>query len=294
MCVPIYRTPHNVHWVPMNKLTLPLLVLALTGCAALKGLSQMAGIRPPEVTYDTVNYRALDFEALHCDVVFDVKNPNSVGGRIEGYDLKLVVDGVTLADGKVEQALDLGPGKSTKFVIPAVVRWSDIANRLTAKSLMPDDLPWKVSGTAFVKVADQSIGLPFEREGALPVIRPPTITPVAVRVATPSLTKIHVDVDVEMKSNGGHTLSIGELAHDVSIAGQEVIKGSIAPPGPVHGNSVRTIGADLATLQIGMTMMKVLQSKEPVPVRFRGQTAVDTGFGVVPFPFDATTKLDPR
>ncbi len=268
--------------------------LALAGCAALQNLSQAAGIKPPEVTYDTVNYRALDFDALHCDVVFDVKNPNRVGGRLEGYDLKLVVDGVTLADGKVDQALDLGPGKSTKFVIPAVVRWSDIINRLTAKPTMPDDLPWKVSGTAFVKVADQAIGLPFEREGALPVIRPPSIMPVAVRVGSPSFTNIHVDVDVEMKSNGGHSFSIGEMSHDLSIAGQDVIKGSIAPPGKVVGNSVRTVSADLSTLQVGLSMMKVLQSKEPVAVRFRGQTAVDTGFGVVPFPFDSTTKLDPR
>ena len=264
------------------------------GCAALKGLTAVAGIQPLEVQFDTVSYRALDFDALHCDVAFAVKNPNRIGGRLEGYDLKLVVDGVTIADGKVDKALDLGPGKTTTLIIPAVVRWSEIANRLTAKAGVPDDLPWKIAGTAYAKVADQAIALPFERDGTLPVLRPPSIVPVAVRVTNPSLTSIHVDVDVEMKSNGGHPLAIGALAHDVSLGGQEVLKGTMPAAGKVSGSSVRTLSADVSTLQVGLALMRTLQAKEPVPVRLRGHTDVDTGFGVVPFPFDATTKIDPR
>ncbi|MEZ0315193.1 MAG: LEA type 2 family protein [Myxococcota bacterium] len=264
------------------------------GCAALQGLSAVTGIQPPEVQFDTVNYRAVDFDALHCDIAFAVKNPNRIGGRLDGYDMKLVVDGVTLADGKVDKALDLGPGKTTTLIIPAVVRWSEIANRLTAKKGIPDELPWKIAGTAYIKVADQPIALPFERDGALPVLRPPSITPVAVRVGNASFTSIHVDVDVEMKSNGGHPLAIGALNHDVSLAGQEVLKGTMPAAGKIFGSSVRTLSADVSTLQVGLALMKTLQSKQAVPVRLRGHTDVDTGFGVVPFPFDATTKIDPR
>ncbi|MBC7794832.1 MAG: LEA type 2 family protein, partial [Clostridia bacterium] len=193
--------------------------LALTSCAQLKDIANGAGIKSPEVTFDKVTYRAADFEALHCDIAFDVHNPNRVGGHFEGYAMKLVVDNLTIADGEVAQPLNLGPGATTSFVIPTVIKWAEVASLMSSKPSIPEDLSWTASGRVNVKIADQVIGLPFSVDGKLPVIRTPSIEPVALRVTSASFTKVGVAVDLAMKSTGGHTIAIGEMTHAIALSG---------------------------------------------------------------------------
>jgi hypothetical protein len=271
--------------------SLALALVCLTGCATLKELAADAGIKAPEVKYDKTTFKAADFEALHCDIAFAVTNPNRVGGHLSGYAMKMVVDGLTIADGTVDEPLDLGAGQTTTFVIPATVKWAEIAKRLQQPGGVPNDLPWHLEGSAKVKVADQDIALPFAVDGTLPVLRPPTITPVALHVMSASMTNVKLGVDLEMKTNGGHPLAIGELLHQIDISGQTVMSGKLAPPGNVPGTSIRTLTADVSPLSAGVALISALQGSKPVDVHFNGQTTVDTGFGIVPFKVDTTTKL---
>lgn len=267
------------------------LFLLLTSCAQLKDLAKGAGIKSPEVAFDKVTYRAADFDALHCDIAFNVTNPNKVGGRLEGYAMKLAVDNLTIADGEVAQPLDLGPGQTTTFVIPAVIKWAEVANLITSKPSIPDELPWAASGKANVKIANQVVGLPFSVDGKLPVIRPPSITPVGLHVTSASFTKVGVAVDLAMKSTGGHTISIGEMTHAIDLAGTPILSGALAAAGPVDAGTTRTLSADLSPITVGAALISTLTSKKPVDVHLRGQTSVDTGFGVIPFTVDRTEKL---
>ena len=268
-----------------------LCLLVLTSCSTLKDLAKGAGIKSPEVSFDKVTYRAADFDALHCDIAFNVRNPNRVGGRLEGYAMKLVVGNLTIADGEVAQALDLGPGQSTTLVIPAVVKWVEVAQLVSSSPSIPDALPWVASGQAKVKIADQIIGLPFNVDGNLPVIRPPSIMPTGLRVTSASFTKIGVAVDLAMKSTGGHPIAIGELTHQVALAGTPIVNGMLAAPGQVDANTTRTLSAELSPLTVGAALVSSLTGNKPVEVRLQGQTSVDTGFGVIPFAFDRTEKL---
>ncbi len=242
--------------------------------------------------YDKTTFKAADFEALHCDVAFAVTNPNRVGGHLSGYSMKMTVDGVTIADGTVNEPLDLGPGQTTTFIVPATVKWADIAKRLTRPGGIPDDLPWHLEGAANVQVGSTTIALPFNVDGTLPVLRPPTITPVALHVLKASMTNVQIGIDLEMKTNGGHALAIGELMHHVEIGGQTVMSGTLAAPGNVPGMSVRTLTANLSPLNAGMALFGALQGNKPVDVHFNGQTTIDTGFGMsYRFKIDTTTKL---
>lgn len=263
----------------------------VASCSTLKQLAADAGVKAPEVKYDTTTFKAADFDALHCDIAFAVTNPNRIGGHLSGYAMKLVVDGLTIADGTVDQPLDLGPGQTTTFIIPATVKWAEVAQRLQQLNGIPDDLPWHLEGSANVMVGNHPIALPFSVDGKLPVLRPPTIEPVALHVLKASLTNIQIGVDLEMKTNGGHPLSIGELTHQLDISGQTILTGNLAAPGKVPGTAIRTLTVDLSTLSAGVTLISALQGNKPLDIHFNGQTFIDTGFGLVPFKIDTTTKL---
>lgn len=270
---------------------LALALLTLASCSTLKDLAKSAGIKSPEVTFANVTYRAADFDALHCDIAFNVKNPNKVGGRLEGYAMKLTVDNLTVADGEVAQPLDLGPGQTTTFVIPAVIKWTEVASLISSKPSIPEELPWTASGKANVKIADQIVGLPFNVDGKLPVIRPPTITPVGLHITSASFTKVGVAIDLAMKSTGGHTIAIGEMTHQIALAGTPILNGNLAAAGPVDAGTTRTLSAELSPITVGAALVSTLTSNKPVDVNLKGQTTVDTGFGVIPFTVDRTEKL---
>lgn len=263
----------------------------LASCAQLQGLMKGAGIKSPEVTFDNVTYRAADFDALHCDIAFKVHNPNRFGGRLEGYAMKLMVDNLTVADGEVAQPLDLGPDATTTFVIPAVVKWAEVAQLISSKPSIPEELPWTASGKANVKISSQIVALPFNVDGKLPVIRPPSITPIGLHITSASFTKVGVAVDLAMKSTGGHMISIGEMTHELALAGTPILNGAIAAAGPVDAGTTRTLTAELSPMTVGATLISALTGKKPVDVRLRGQTQVDTGFGMVPFTVDTTKQL---
>jgi hypothetical protein len=118
--------------------------------------------------------------------------------------------------------------------------------------------------------------------------------PVALRVTKASLTSMSVALDLEMRGNGGHPVSLGELTHEVELGGQRVLSGALAPAGELSGKAVRTLNVEVSMLQAGLALAKTLQGDHPIDVHFRGHTSVDTGFGLVPFNVDTSAKLSAR
>lgn len=270
-----------------------LLAVALNGCAIVQQILQ-----PPTVAFSHAEYRAADFEQLGIDLVFSVSNPNPLGARMEGYSIQLVVDGLTLLDGDVDQVVDLSGGATAEIVVPASLKWRELASKLQELAEgepLPDTVPWSARGDVRFVTPVGELALPFDVGGDAPVIAPPVVTPTGARVAPSGLTSVRMEVDVAVKNMMGRATGLRRLDQQLRIGGAAVVSSRLLDGESIaaHSTEVRTVAFELDALQVGAALVAAIAAGGEVEVALVGDAQVDTGIGVIPFSFNTSEGILP-
>jgi len=275
---------------PRSTLLLALVTLPVAGCASLLGLFQK-----PEVDFDTARFKAVSFDSLKTDLVFSVKNPNAVGVKMDGYAMKFVVDGLTLLDGNVDKALDLRGGQTTELVLPVAIKWKELAARLARGGGIPDALPYSAAGSLSWNTPIGPISIPFDVDGELPVIKPPSIMPSGIRLLSAGLTGAKVAIDFDVKSTTGRALGVLGFAPKVTLNGRQVASAKLDDVRIKDKKAVKkTLTLDLSLASVGTALAGVLTGGGNVSVGLKGGAKIDTGFGKLPWSFDVKKGLSLR
>lgn len=274
----------------MKRLIVLLLSLALLpSCAVLQQVFQ-----PPQVTFSKAEFKALDFDRLAVDLLFDVTNNNPLGGQLAGYSLKLAVDGVTIVDGDFDQAVDLRPGARTQLVLPAVLPWRELAERIARGEQPPAKLPYTASGSFKVDSVLGRIEVPLSVSGKVPVVLPPLMVPSGARIVSANPLGVELEIDLQVRNPSGHDLKVVSFDHTLSLAGHEVFRGSVPDQLPVKARrtATRQVRLSLSTLEAGAALISAITGGGQVDVRLRGDAKIDTGFGRLPLRFDTHDGLN--
>ncbi len=277
----------------MPSATLRPLAVAVAGLACVLTSLGCAGLaKKPEVTFDSARFAAADFEAVRVDLVFRVHNPNGFGAKIAGYSLTLVVDEVTLLDGSVDAPLDLSAGATAELVLPATVRWEELAARIGRGGGVPAELPYQAAGDIRASTAFGAVTVPFATEGAIPVVLPPVIRPTDVRVVDSSWTEATVEVDLTIDNPSGQPITVERLDGDLTVADRVVA--DLAAPSPIEvpagGSAVHPIRATLTVKELGIGLFRTLTGGGDLEAGARGDAAIGTAVGTIPFAFERSTS----
>jgi LEA14-like dessication related protein len=262
-----------------------------SGCAYLNQI-----VKQPEVSFDRANFRAVDFEKLNVDLHLKITNPNVFGAAIDGYAVKFVVDDMTLLDGDVNQELDLGAGSTGTLVVPVTFRWEEIASKvgdIMSGKPVPDHAPFRAVGNVRVRTVLGELTIPYDFKGKFPVIAPPVIKPVAVRLQQAGIAGVTFAVDVDVQNVSGRPFGLKSFDHALRFSGRPVVSGRVADNLPVAARSTetRTVEFTLSALEAGASLLALVQSGGRVDVKYTGTAQVDTGIGVVPMSFDSSQGL---
>ncbi len=270
------------------------LVLAALAATLLPGCALLSGaFRPPELDFEKVRFKALSFKALQADLVFSITNPNAIGAQMDGYAMRFVVDGVTLLDGRVDRALDLRGGARSTLILPVKIKWKDLAARLARGGGVPDSLPFEAGGSLRFNTPVGPLDLPFETDGKIPVVKPPSVSPAGIRVVSASLTGARIAVDLNVSSPTGRALSVLGFSPVVTLNGKKVATAQLSKAVKVKGRkkTKRTLTLDLSLARVGGAVARLLAGGGPLQVGLAGETTVDTGFGKIPYSFDVSKRL---
>jgi len=264
------------------------LACLLGGCATLRG-----AIKKPTMKFQAARFSAADFKALKMNLVFDVHNPNPIGMKLDGYAMKLVVDGVTLLDGEVDHALDLRGGKTAQLVLPVTLVWTELIERVTSGRGLPDDLPFTAAGSASVDSPIGALTLPFNVESTIPVVKPPLVLPTGVRVTKASLSQVELEVDLDVQNTGSRTIGIEGFSPAITLAGKPIVKGGLSESLKIEGKqkATKSFKVGLSPTAVGMSLFRALTGGGKVDIGIKGDARIDTGFGVIPMSFHKTKSL---
>ncbi|MEZ4264943.1 MAG: LEA type 2 family protein [Myxococcota bacterium] len=260
-----------------------------TSCAALSGI-----FKKPTLKYDKTQFIAADFDSLKLNIGFKLHNPNAIGLKLDGYALKFAVDGLTLVDGVVAQALDMRAGASTQLIIPVTLRWAEIISKI--KGGFNDDLPWKLAGDVRMNSPLGQLKLPYNVDGKLPVIKIPNIFPSGIKIAKASLSGVDLDIEVGMQNPNKRAIGIAGFSNAVTLGGAPITTMRLNDTMKVGGSGQQTksVRVSLSTAQIGIGLIQTLMAGKGVQVGFAGGASIDTGFGAIPLSFNKTASLTPR
>lgn len=260
-----------------------------TSCAALSGI-----FKKPTLKYDKTQFIAADFDSLKLNIGFKLHNPNAIGLKLDGYALKFAVDGLTLVDGVVAQAVDMRAGSTAQLIIPVTLRWAEIISKI--KGGFNDDLPWKLAGDVRMNSPIGQLKLPYNVDGKLPVIKIPNIFPSGIKIAKASLSGVDLDIEIGMANPNKRAIGIGSFSNAVTLGGAPITTMRLNDTMKVGGGGQQTksVRVSLSTAQVGMGLIQTLLAGKGVQVGFAGGASIDTGFGAIPLSFNKTASLNPR
>ncbi|KAF0217711.1 MAG: water stress/hypersensitive response [Geobacteraceae bacterium] len=123
-------------WEFCMKKLLVLLVLFLSGCTIL--------VTDPEVTVRNASIVGLDTKGFELEFYLTVKNPNSFGVTLKGYNYDLQVMTLPIAKGGARNRVEFKAGSTTDVRLPVRVEFSDLLEILKRRPDF-DRIPYRLN-----------------------------------------------------------------------------------------------------------------------------------------------------
>jgi LEA14-like dessication related protein len=136
--------------------------ILLAACASMR-----TGIKPPDVTVESVRVGRIAEAKADISLKLALANPNDVELAIDRMEFDVTLDGRPAVTGRTVHVDPLPPGGQAKVDVAGRVDISAVATALmTLGSQLP--VPYAVNGAVTFK---NGTALSFSRKGELPVLR---------------------------------------------------------------------------------------------------------------------------
>lgn len=276
----------------------PLLFLPLFGCAKLADLAKVIDVEEltPKVTFKKVKVDDVDWKGADATFLFKIDNPNPLDIEVASFSYDLDIAGNDLISGKNQEGVHLASQGSTQMQLPASLVFADLLS-LADSQKGQDSVPFKLKGTFGFDTPLGEISIPYEEEGELPVLRPPTFELQAFRVGELSLTRQTATLELDLgvtNAQSENALTFSNFAYDIALSGTDVASSEVASLGKVGAGKTETVTLpiELNLLNLGTTIVSAITNKTQLKVALDAKVDVETPLGPLPLTVDETGKLE--
>jgi LEA14-like dessication related protein len=138
-------------------LAVPLMFLA-TSCSRPQ---------PPRLTPRAASVAGVSATGIQLRVELDAHNPNQVDLTVRRVDVDVTLGGQALGRSSVTESLRLVAGRSVPLRVTVSAGWRDLPGILAA-SVLNENIPYRLEGTARVGGERLNVDVPFRMESTLP------------------------------------------------------------------------------------------------------------------------------
>jgi LEA14-like dessication related protein len=278
------RVENTMHrsFVPGPAALLFAAAFLVAGCGSLADIAR--GLRKPQARVLRVEIEDLTFEAAALRADVEITNPNPVGIELAGYDYELAVEGRPLLAGAVEQKTALVAGGQSVIVVPVAVSFANLFSAVETAAGQ-EELAYRLSaGLSFDLPVLGRVRVPVATEGRLPVVRPPAVRVVSLRVPTLTLSGATLVLGLELENRNGFGLEVEGLQYSFSANGQAWASGSLMRPlavGP-RGSARLELEMRLGFASLGRSVYQLLASGGPIGYELEGALDIGTSLDLLP------------
>lgn len=144
----------------------------LSGCALVQVVAD--NFQKPKVSFRDVEVRSLNLQGLTLDFRFDVENQNGVGVRVASLDYDLSLQGVRVAKGSTDRALEVPSRGHGVLALPYEVRFSELPATLGAFTSLSSTVSYRVQVVVGIDTPMGVVHVSREFTGNIDLPRPTT------------------------------------------------------------------------------------------------------------------------
>ena len=266
-------------------------VLIITGCAEFGDF-----FLTPEARIESVELIRADFSSVSLQVNVEIDNPNSTGITLSAYDYRLTVSAQTVVDGRREEPVSLRAEGKSIIPIPVDIGFRELA--AVGTSMISDDMIPVERGLG-LEITLPYMGtarLDISGSGEIPILRPPIVRPVSMKVERINLTGAELILIMNVENPNGYALTINTAEGRLSVGGREwgvvgTENGAWIPSGKTVVMNVR---AHVDFAETGRSAWSLLTGSDNTDIHITGTMDVNMdlpAFDSGGIPWDAAAKV---
>jgi LEA14-like dessication related protein len=254
--------------------------------AALLLLTAGCAFKVPTARIQAVRLNRVDFQSVTTDFDVVVHNPNGVGLKLAGYDYDFRIEDQSLISGDQPEELRVKAKAESTVTVPVTIRFADIWNLVQATE-GKEKVGYRFAAGLKLATPIGKLRIPIEKEGRMPVLKPPRVTVKSVKMDRIDLSGARFTVKMKVKNDGPSKLGVDKVDWDFSVAGSDFLSGGLDGGGALEAGEERsvTLPVEMSFADVGRSLYGVLMSGN-LDYRLKGGIAFETPLGTIRLPFD--------
>ena len=263
----------------------------LSSCSVINEFAGEVKPRPPQVDFAGAKLTGLSFDTV--DLMFDlrIRNPNSVGLKMAGFNYDFLINGNSFLKGNQDKGLDIQAGGESTVQVPISLGYVDLYQ--TFQSLRnQDNSVYQINfGLAFDLPVLGRVDIPVSTSGDLPLLKLPKVRLDTLSLNSVSLAGADLALRIRVDNPNAFSMLLEKLQYQFEVNGQNWISGYSEEPTQVaeKGQGFIEVPISLNILQMGRSVHQLLTGDEDLSYQFGGNLDLATSvplLGKVNLPFD--------
>ncbi|MBI5116152.1 LEA type 2 family protein [Candidatus Poribacteria bacterium] len=252
---------------------------ALAVSAMMFGCSTLPVTLRPTVQAVRPRVTAIDFHGVNMAFDVDIRNPLPVVLPSPRVRYGIEIQGSDFVSSEMAAAAEL-PARGVGTVsFPVRLSYHDLWR--TYKSLgNASEVSYTLHGAFVLAALGQSFEVPVSHSGSVPILQPPLLTALKVRLADVSLSKATVIVDSEIKNPNVFPLGIGSLRYTLDLGDVRIGDLSASSPGPVRAGQTQQFNLS-GEVSASNGLIKLLMSGVTGKPEIAASGSIQTPYGPV-------------
>jgi len=207
------------------------LLLAVLICANFFACAQTRGIIEKVIQVPTVSLADIsvtDISARSMGLLLDleINNPNPRGLELNALEYQVDLAEKPLFSGVSSEKMSLAANGTSHSKVPVSLSYKDVMAAYDSIKGR-DEVPYKISGQAKVNSPIGEIPIPYSFQGSIPVIRPPRISEVSLKIDQLNLTGAALHLNLKIFNPNSFNLDIAGADYSLDLAGNSFSSGNI-------------------------------------------------------------------
>ena len=271
-------------------------LMSINSCSLFKNVVSKVKVSKPEVSVISVKIDTLSF--TYANLLFDlkVKNPNSIGVRLNRFDYDLLIEGTSFLSGKQDKVLQIEGNSESIIQLPLTVIYKNLFT--TYQSIKEKDSSHYQLESHFsfdVPVLGE-VTVPVRKEGELPILKLPSVQLKALRLTRLGITTADLELNILINNPNALSMLIDHFHYRFTVNNQEWVSGDKLADMEIDekGESLLQIPITLNFLNIGQSIYELLQDEKSFHYSLQGKIDFTTSIPLmqkVQLPFDRSGNL---
>jgi LEA14-like dessication related protein len=237
------------------------------GLAVLYSGCEQAGnilketFQEPKVSLAELMPTGISSRALDLSAKLAIDNPNPIGLSLASLDYDFKLADTPLFSGDSKEGLQISASGRSFADIPISISYQDV-KKVYDSIKGEEDVPYRFSGKVGLNTPLGALPIPFDIKGKLPVVRPPKIKALDLKVEKLSLNRADLVLSIDLYNPNSFPLDISKAGYALALDGKEFSKGKIES-GKVGANSEGSLDIPLSMdlMSLGTWSYSLLRGK---------------------------------